>query len=85
MSKIQALYAYTVTNPVDGTEMIASFQAPSGANFPLIATTEAKLKERKLWAEALAAKSGLKVRLVRFWHRDELEEIKINSGGLHGQ
>jgi hypothetical protein len=75
MSRIDAIWAFVSVDPEDGNEGVLS--APllgPGSQVPLIAADPARLNSLRPIAQAIAMRSGMQVRLVRFHQREVLEE-----------
>jgi hypothetical protein len=73
---INEIWAFVSVDPEDGYEVVLSgpLLGP-GSQVPLIAADKKRLES--LWpiAREIAAMTGRKCKLVRFWNREEIEEF----------
>lgn len=75
MPKIESIWAYVSVDADDGNEGVCAVTFGNGITIPLIAADPARLDSIRPLAMDLAAKTGMKIRLVRFTSREEIEEI----------
>jgi hypothetical protein len=73
--RLQTLHVFLVDNH-DGDEGIAAYMANPRLQVPMIATSDAKLKQLQSLAADMAARSGQRIRLVRFERRVDLGEVE---------
>lgn len=76
--RIATLHAF-VSVDKDDEEGICSFQGASGVHWPMICADVERLKQFRPIAEELAkgaALVGVKIKLVKFSTREDLEELK---------
>lgn len=75
LPKIETVYAFVSVDPLDGNEGVCA--APMGGLglVPLIAFDAARLESIRPIAADIAKMSGMKIKLVKFTQREEVEEI----------
>lgn len=71
---IKAIYAWVMTQP-DGGEAIPAIATPDGLTMPLIGADVDRVNSFRRIAENMRRDVGYPVRLVRFGHREVLEEL----------
>lgn len=80
MPRIDTLWAFLSVDPRDGNEGVCAAPALFGGHAvgmaPMIAADEARVESLRNVARALAAQSGMSIKLVRFDVRTEVEEFK---------
>jgi hypothetical protein len=74
MPKITAVWAVVSVDPADGNEGVAAAEV-AGIMMPLIAADEKRLDMIIPIAKAIKASTGIKLKLVKFTTREEVEEI----------
>jgi hypothetical protein len=74
MPRITSVWAVVSVDPVDGNEGVAAAEV-AGIMMPLIAADEKRLEVIVPIAKAIKAGTGLRLKLVKFTTREEVEEI----------
>jgi len=74
LPRIDSIWA-VLSVDAGGEGVVAAPLVPGALTVPLIAADEARLKSILPIARAIAKHSGMKMRLVRFTVREEIEEI----------
>ena len=72
--KIAALYAWVAEEP-DGGEGVLSMQL-GGVQMPLVGADRERIESLRHYAEQIRALTSYPIRLVRYTHREDLEELK---------
>lgn len=70
--RIKDLYAFLAVDRTDGDEGIMAFGQPP---MPMIAADLTRLQELRPLAEKIASANGIRVKLVRFTTRTEIDEF----------
>jgi hypothetical protein len=70
--RIDDIYAFLAVDRTDGDEGIMAFGSPPT---PMIAADLTRLQELRPLAEMMAKAGGIKVKLVRFTTRTEMDEF----------
>lgn len=78
MLRIEQMYAFVALDPEDDTEGIIGFQAAPGPSgmMPMVGADMERVDDLRPMAQAIATRTGLQVRLLRFEVRTELEVIE---------
>lgn len=77
MPQIDSIWAFVSVDPRDGNEgVIAAPLMGPDSLVPLIAADEARLRDLWPWARKIAKQAQIPVRLVRFHHREVVDDIK---------
>jgi hypothetical protein len=74
IQRINQLWFVTYVNDA-GQEIVVQAKAATGENVPLIAVDSARLESIMEAARGLAKANNLKMRLIKFTHRLDLEDI----------
>jgi hypothetical protein len=74
MPRINEVWAFLSIDPKDSNEGVMATRMGSYW-VPLIGTDEARIKSLRPMVEEMAQRFDLKVKLVKFTHREELEKI----------
>ena len=74
MPKIKEMFAYIAEEAGPDDEGVTCFFW-AGTAMPMVGADLARMESLKPMAQAIAAGTGKKVKLVRFSHREEVEEI----------
>jgi hypothetical protein len=73
--RIEQLWAYLSIDPNDDCEGVIGFVAPDRNWMPMIASDEKRVKALRPLVDRLIQKEKLKVRLVKFEARVDVEEL----------
>lgn len=71
---IDSIYAFVSVDPTDNNEGVIAFQSEKGP-MPMIAADPDRLSSLRPIASMMASRSGIKVRLLKFSQREEIEEF----------
>jgi hypothetical protein len=74
--RIEQMYAWIALDPADNTEGIPSYLDPAGFHVPMVGADRKRIESLRPLAEQAAKTNGVKVTLVRFEIRTELETIE---------
>jgi hypothetical protein len=73
--RIEKLWAYVAINPVDTNEAIVAME-DRGVKLPLIASDRGWLNELMPYAQRVATRRGVIVKLIEFGGRRELQTLQ---------
>lgn len=74
--RIEQMYAFIVLDPEDNTEGIPAFYSADGSPMPMVGADMARVDQLRPMARTVAKAMGVKVTLVRFEVRTELETFE---------
>ncbi len=72
--KINEIWAYITVDPKDGDEGIPAFSTSSGMMLPMVCADKRRVISLIPAAEAIAKANGVKIKLVRFYGMEVIEE-----------
>lgn len=80
MPRIDELYAFIAEDQGPDDEGVIALQSTSGTTgeriwLPLVGADMARVESLRPFAEGIGRKTGKKIKLCKFDHRQELEEI----------
>lgn len=76
MPRIDAMYAFVISDTSDDDEGVVATLGPGNAWVPMVGADRARLDSLRTVAQQIASAAGKKIRLVRFSVREELDVIE---------
>jgi hypothetical protein len=74
--RMEHIWAFLSVDPADGNEgVIAANMGPGRSMVPLIASDKVRLDELLVYARRLALENNIRIRVVKFTVREEIEEL----------
>jgi hypothetical protein len=74
--RIDQMYAFVALDPEDDTEGIVAFLAPGSGWMPMVGADMQRIDQLRPFARQQAKALGVRIRLLRFTDREEIEVIE---------